>query len=591
MPLGVELAATWIEMLSPEEIASEIESSLDFLEAERRDAPERHHSLRAVFDYTWELLSEGEQKALSRISVFRGGFTTEAAREVVGASLKQLQGLMNKSLLHRNDDGRYDIHELLRQYAADKLDDKERLRTQERHCEYFIDFLHNRRLEIGRGHITEGVKEIDNIHACYRWAIANKHIYDLRKSGSGFGWIHHMQGRHAQALEIYQQAIQTLDAEPESELKKLARGIFQFGIGWCQAHTGEPDKGLMNIRKGNSIIRKHGNKLEVANNNYALCAIDDEMDNLEKTSLMKQNLTIFDEIGETRIRDEAITYLARIAMENQEWEKARSLLLQAVEYTKETNNLRLLSISYRSLGNLAFKAGNYPEAKYNFKKSLSTARTMDYRMFVSVALILLSELALLEGEYEETKKYIQESLSIAKYSGDPYREAESLRLLGILASEEGDFEQAEAYFRASLNIYNEVDLPLGIGLITCDFGNLALAKGDVRKAAQKYHGTIQKGIKLDPNIASMLFVETFSYLALFFAQISEKERAVELAALTQVHPNIHPYEKSKMTKLLEKLQEEMTQEEFAAAQERGRARDLEATAEEMLAILEKGDLD
>jgi predicted ATPase len=86
-------------MLSPEEIAAEIESSLDFLEAERRDAPERHHSIRAVFDYTWKLLSEGEQNALSRISVFRGGFTTETAREVAGASLKQLQGLMNKSLL------------------------------------------------------------------------------------------------------------------------------------------------------------------------------------------------------------------------------------------------------------------------------------------------------------------------------------------------------------------------------------------------------------------------------------------------------------------------------------------------------------
>ena len=79
MPLGVELASSWMEVLSPGEIASEIQRSLDFLEAEVGDAPERHQSIRAVFDYTWRRLSREEKEILKKISVFRGGFTTEAA--------------------------------------------------------------------------------------------------------------------------------------------------------------------------------------------------------------------------------------------------------------------------------------------------------------------------------------------------------------------------------------------------------------------------------------------------------------------------------------------------------------------------------
>src|SRR5262249_8828755 len=116
------LAAAWLESLSPQEIGQELSASLDFLETEMHDVPERQRSLRAVFEYSWALLTEEERALFAQFSIFRGGFTREATQQITGTSLRTLMVMINKSLLRRdNTSGRYEIHELLRQYAQEKL--------------------------------------------------------------------------------------------------------------------------------------------------------------------------------------------------------------------------------------------------------------------------------------------------------------------------------------------------------------------------------------------------------------------------------------------------------------------------------------
>ena len=121
LPLGIELAASWVSVLSCAEIADEIEQNIDFLATSMRDVPERHRSLRAAFDQSWRLLSGEQQDVLARLSVLRGDFGREAAAAVADADLRLLSELVSKSLVRRSDFGRYELHELLRQYAAEKL--------------------------------------------------------------------------------------------------------------------------------------------------------------------------------------------------------------------------------------------------------------------------------------------------------------------------------------------------------------------------------------------------------------------------------------------------------------------------------------
>lgn len=121
VPLGIEMSASWVKMLTCDEIAAEIEKNIDFLSSSWRGMPERHRTLRAVFDHSWKLLVERERKGFIRLAVFKGGFSRQAALEVAGVSILQLASLTDKSFLRRVADGRYEIHPVLSVYVREKL--------------------------------------------------------------------------------------------------------------------------------------------------------------------------------------------------------------------------------------------------------------------------------------------------------------------------------------------------------------------------------------------------------------------------------------------------------------------------------------
>jgi predicted ATPase/tRNA A-37 threonylcarbamoyl transferase component Bud32 len=179
LPLAILLAAAWVEMLTPKEIAIEIRNSLDFLEGEMRDLPERHRSIRAVFDYSWNLMNETERRAFMNLSVFMGGFTREAAQKAVGASLRVLTSLVNASLIRRSpNSGRYDIHELLRQYAEEWLKSTGHYETiYADYAIYYLGFMADRQADLqGKrqlGALDEIEADFENIRQAWRWAVTN----------------------------------------------------------------------------------------------------------------------------------------------------------------------------------------------------------------------------------------------------------------------------------------------------------------------------------------------------------------------------------------------------------------------------------
>ncbi len=178
MPLAIELAAAWVRVLSCHEIAEEIEKSLEILATTQRDLSPRHRSMQAVFDHSWRLLSAEEQSVFAACSVFRGGFTREAAVEVAGASLPVLAALVDKSLLRRTQQERYEIHELARQFAADRLAEAQQVtQTRQHHLRFFMHFAEEAEPRLRNGqHVTEWLDRIecehDNLRAALEWALS-----------------------------------------------------------------------------------------------------------------------------------------------------------------------------------------------------------------------------------------------------------------------------------------------------------------------------------------------------------------------------------------------------------------------------------
>ena len=165
LPLAIELAASWVHQMPCERIASHIQHDLDFLSTNLRNVPERHRSTRALFEHSWRLLSGDEQAVLRKLSVFRGGFDADAAAHIAGSSLRMLSRLSEKSLVRASSSGRYDLHELLRQFAEEKLREADEFATtRDKHLDYFVIWAERANVGLRGGEQVKWFGHIETEH-------------------------------------------------------------------------------------------------------------------------------------------------------------------------------------------------------------------------------------------------------------------------------------------------------------------------------------------------------------------------------------------------------------------------------------------
>ena len=164
-----------------------------------QDIPERHRSLRAAFDQSWRLLSDDERRVFSRLAVFRGSFARDAAAAVAGAGLPELHGLVSKSLVRRAELGRFELHELLRQYAGERLaaEQAELADARERHARFYLGMIAARTEALLGERMMEARDElrveVDNLRAAAEWAVTQWSEDDARAVLSSlqvFFWAH-----------------------------------------------------------------------------------------------------------------------------------------------------------------------------------------------------------------------------------------------------------------------------------------------------------------------------------------------------------------------------------------------------------------
>ena len=243
MPLGILLAATWMQILSPHEIAREIERDFQFLQATGDELSARHQSLEIVFRQSWHLLTAAEQGAFRRIAVFRGGFTREAAAAVAKAELPHLLGLAGKHFLAvvqagRVAGARYEVHELMRQFAARELSlqPAEEHATRLRHCLYYLGLLSRRGAELKGPLQLEALAALEadagNVRSAWQWAVgAHLHVH-LAQALDGLGLFYERRG-------LYQDAEAVLS--PRSAISRRCRQRRQAYCCWRTCCGGRHD--------------------------------------------------------------------------------------------------------------------------------------------------------------------------------------------------------------------------------------------------------------------------------------------------------------------------------------------------------------
>ncbi|GCE31254.1 hypothetical protein KDA_67380 [Dictyobacter alpinus] len=213
MPLAIELAAGWLKTLQPADIAREIQYNLDLLVTRSRNLPARHRSIRSVFSHSWHLMNDDEHAAFQKVSVFRGGFTREAAEAVAGATLPILARLIDQSLLRLNAKGYYEVHELLRQYGAEQLDDTGQAEVVQRaFIDYYLGLLHRLEHDIKTQAQIAALDTIasnfENVRYAWKLAIQQKHFVALHQATESLHCFADMRGHYHDIVALLQEAIE-----------------------------------------------------------------------------------------------------------------------------------------------------------------------------------------------------------------------------------------------------------------------------------------------------------------------------------------------------------------------------------------------
>lgn len=269
MPLGILLAAAWVDMLPIEEIAAEISKSVDFLETDMGDIPDRQRSIRAIFDYSWALLKSEERDTFMALSAFRGGFSREAAESVAGASLRGLASLVSKSLLTADpDSGRYGVHELLRQYAAAELEiDADRYRqVLDAHAAFYADLLSEAPFLMSHGHqaqllaTVEG--DIENIRSAWRHQVATGDAGGARKFVLGLFVLYEFRGWYAASVAMFDEALELLPEDPDDEDITVLRALASAAKGWSLAMLSQPEAAVVAAAEPTKLLARSAGQVD-----------------------------------------------------------------------------------------------------------------------------------------------------------------------------------------------------------------------------------------------------------------------------------------------------------------------------------------
>ncbi len=224
LPLGIELAAAWVRTIPCADLAAAIEAQAGALVSAHRNRPHRHRSLEAVVACSWNLLRDEQREALAGLGIFVGGFTRDTAERIADAPLRMLSALADKSLVRRRADGRYDLHELVRQFALARLRQK---RTRHavvtrRHGDHFAELL-LRILDDLRGPdeiAADGVLRIEfaNLLAAWERSMEAGRLEIVERMAAPMIAILHTRGRMPAAMKEAARAIDALRKSRRSDV-------------------------------------------------------------------------------------------------------------------------------------------------------------------------------------------------------------------------------------------------------------------------------------------------------------------------------------------------------------------------------------
>jgi len=466
IPLAIELAAAWTRMLSCTVIANEIVSDLAFLTSNMRNVPERHRSMQAVFARSWALLSKEERQVFARLSVFQGGFQRAAAEQVAGATLPILTALVDKSLLRWEPGDRYRMHELLRQYAAERLEQApgEAADAYARHCATYADLLGQRAEDVNgrrqRQALAEIGADLENLRAAWQYAIQHKRIPELQRAAYTFYLFHDFRSRYREGADLFEQAIQQLDLllgnrPPTLEVGPTLAELLVC-LGWLSIRLGDLQRARAALEHSQAILTRLAIAPRPGPGTDPLVALGTLAnvlgDYADAARLGEEARRRSEASGDVGNLMYACYVLTNAAFARGRDAEAKRYGERACQLADQLHDRWFLAYLVADLGNIARAAGNYAEAIRQYQIGYTIREEFGDPEGLAIALVHLGQVSLLQSEPEGARAQFQRSLAIYRAIGDRGGEATALHGLGMTAVAAGALDVAAQELRDALQI-------------------------------------------------------------------------------------------------------------------------------------------
>jgi predicted ATPase/DNA-binding CsgD family transcriptional regulator len=456
MPLAVELAAGWSGILTPSEIAGEIARSVDFLVTTQHDVPERLQSVRAVFEGTWQRLTDEERQVFRRLSVFRGGCTRDAAQVVTGAELTLLASLVDKSLLwHQTDSGRYEIHELLRQYAAEQLEAAGEMKpTQNAHRDYFGRLAQKwaRALKTPQQLTALEVLEADydNIRAAFARAIESG-TSAIIEPFTDLWYFYEIRCRDFEGKAIFEAAIEALRGEESLVLGKVLAGRSHF-----MGRLNEWEHCRRDAEMSCDILRRMGAEHEILHPIMWLGAAVGALGDLEhQETIFREGLSAARQCDDLWAVSLLLYLVGKSDIAHQRLEEAKHQFSESSVLMAKLGNAWGLGFSFRDLGYIAYQTGDYDAASRWFAQGLANARKAGNRMNMMAGFGGLRLTALAKGNLLLAKQFGEEEVITARKTGNPHYVLDALFGSADVTIEAHDLPDARQYLSEALTLVTD----------------------------------------------------------------------------------------------------------------------------------------
>lgn len=541
IPLAIELAAVRIRVLPLEKICEKLNDRFKLLTGGKRTALPRQQTLKALIDWSYDLLLENEKILWRRLSVFSGGWTLEDAEEICSDDpierediLELTNGLVEKSIILFNDNtNRYKMLETIKQYGKEKLDETDETKIfRTRHLNYYLKLCEGAIPELtgpaANSWLNRFEDEHPNIQTALDWAVNDKQNEKGHRLAGSITKLWDLRGYLSEARNWFDKLLQNTE------------GLSQTILANSKRHAG-----MFATQQGHNDIA---------------------------SKLIGESLEIFREIGDKNGISNSLNILGMIEMDLGRYESSKKFLTESLGMRKTLGNKIALASGLNSLGLVLLAEGNLTEAEKYFSECLEIAKEIKDDMYIGIGLNNLGQIYATNGDYEKAKTFFEEGLQIDRDLGNKNGLSFSLANMGILAYINKDFSSAKNYLQEGLTISREMGNRLGELYALCSLGQVFIAEKEIKKAENYFEECLTKLKGNSDNKVLAICLAGIAEIKLMtgdFASAAKLSGAVQ-RTINSTGAYIEEETKTKIEEIMKSVKENISEEKFLEEFEKGK---------------------